>query len=95
MRKALLTQACILQNLKIIVHAAGNIYKGQQSTKEASNYIPSYSPGHREFESLGFVSIAQTVSESRAFVCNVISVNETIIIYSGLNHPIDKHTIDS
>ena len=56
-----------------------NIYKdwwGQQSAKETSIYIPTYSPGYGEFENVSFVSVAWTVSVSRAFVYNAVDINK-------------------
>ena len=56
-----------------------NIYKdwwGQQSVKEASNYVPSNPPVYGEFKNLCFVSIALTVSVSRVFVYNAVDVNK-------------------
>ena len=61
-----------------------NIYKiwwGQESMKEASNQqkLSSYSPGHG-FENLWFVSIAQRVRVSHAFVYNAVDANKIITI---------------
>ena len=60
-----------------------NIYKnwwGQQSAKEVSNqqkiYILSCLPGYGEFKNFCFVSVAWTVSVSRAFIYNAINVNK-------------------
>ena len=56
-----------------------NIYKdwwGQQSAKEASNYVPYNLPGYGEFENLCFVFVALTVSVSHVFVYNAVDVNK-------------------
>ena len=66
----------ILKKLNVIgeiMHATRKYYKDWQSEKEASNQqktiiLPTYSPGHGEFESLYFVLVAWTVNVSRAFV---------------------------
>jgi len=49
-----------------------------KSTK--TTYIPSYSPGHGQFENSCFVAVAYTVSVSCAFVYNAVDVNKIITV---------------
>ena len=51
------------------------------------NYMPSYSPGYGEFENLYFVSVAWTVSVSRAFVYNAVDVNKIATAFLAKPQP--------
>ena len=57
--------------------------KNTQAKKEDSNYTPSYSPTHGEFENLCFNSVASTVCMSHEFVYGAVkNVNKIVAISS-------------
>ena len=51
-----------------------------------NNYIPSYSPGHADFENPCFVSVVLSVSMSRVFVYNAVDVNKILATFLANYH---------